>query len=124
MISKAKILIVDDDAHFRFILETVLTAEGYEVKTARNGDEALESAALEHFNLILVDLIMPHKDGFQTIQALIDNNEETKIIAMSGGRNGSQSYLRVAGKIGTCRTLAKPFSRQTVLDAVKDAIGS
>jgi len=123
MTSKAKILIVDDDAPFRAILEITLSAEGYEVKTAANGEEALELVLQEHFNLILIDLIMPQKDGFQTIQSLMENNPEISLIAMSGGRNGSQSYLRVAGKIAACRTLAKPFDRKTLLEAIRSEIG-
>ncbi len=124
MTTKAKILIVDDDAPFRFVLEIALAAEGYEVKTAANGEEALELVAQEDFSLILVDLIMPQKDGFETIQSLIESNSEMKLIAMSGGRNSSQSYLRVAGKMGACRTLAKPFDRQSLLEAIESEIGS
>ena len=123
MTPKPKILIVDDDDRFRTILEKTLSAEGYEIKTVANGEEALELVAREHFNLILIDLIMPRKDGFQTIESLMENNPEISLIAMSGGRNGSQSYLRVAGKIAACRTLAKPFNREALLEAIRSAIG-
>ena len=124
MSSKAKILIVDDEAPMRFVIEHLLNAEGYQVSTAANGEIALELASRESFDLIMTDLIMPCKDGIETILLLRASQPQTKIIAMSGGWNGgSHSYLRLAEKIGASRTLAKPFDKATLLNAIESEIG-
>jgi DNA-binding NtrC family response regulator len=120
---KAKILIIDDEAPFRFVLEKALSAEGYEVKTAENGELAVDLADSEPFDLMMIDLIMPQKDGFQTIVSLRESHPETRMIAMSGGCGiGATNYLRMAGKIGHCPTLAKPFSKMDMLEAIESEL--
>lgn len=125
MKSKARILIIDDDASIRFILEKTLTAEGFEMESASNGEDAVELAMANPFDLILTDLIMPEKSGFQTITALREIRPETAIIAMSGGgwNADSDCYLRVASKLGATRTLAKPFDKATLLAAIEGELG-
>ncbi len=124
MKSKSKILIVDDEAPMCFVIQHLLRAEGYEVSTAPNGQVALEIASKESFDLVMTDLIMPLKDGIETILQLRVSQPDIKIIAMSGGWNGgAQSYLRLAGKLGASQTLAKPFDRATLLDAIEREIG-
>ncbi len=124
MNSKARILIVDDEAPMRFVIEHLLHAEGYRVATAPNGEVAMEMAERQSFDLILIDLIMPRKDGIETILALHVSQPDTRIIAMSGGWNGgSNSYLRLAAKIGATLTLAKPFDRATLLGAIESELG-
>jgi DNA-binding response OmpR family regulator len=124
MKSKARILIIDDDASIRFILEKTLEAEGYEVKSASDGEEAIDLATANPFDLIMIDLIMPRKSGFQTIVALQEIQPDIGIIAMSGGgwNRESESYLRVAGRLGACRTLAKPFDKATLMAAIEGEI--
>lgn len=124
MNSKPKILIVDDEAPMRFVIEHLLNSEGYDVSTAPNGEAAIEIASNEQFDLIMIDLIMPRKDGIETILLLRESQPQTKIIAMSGGWNGGgDSYLRLAVKIGASQTLAKPFDRATLLNAIEKEIG-
>ncbi len=121
---KHKILIVDDEAPIRLLIAQVLAARGYDVKTAENGAEAIQMANHEVFHLIMTDLIMPGQDGIETILALRAKHPKTRIIAMSGGfHGGKQSYLPLAGKIGACQTLAKPFGITTLMDAVEGALG-
>lgn len=125
MKSSYKILIVDDEDPIRFVLGQTLTAEGYEVQAASNCDDAIKLASANHFDVFMIDLIMPHKDGFQTIAALHEIQPDCGIIAMSGGGwNGDAAcYLRVAGKLGACRTLAKPFCKTAMLETIKSEIG-
>ncbi len=121
---KHKILIVDDEAPIRFLIAQTLAARGYEVKTAENGAEAIQMASHESFHLIMTDLIMPGRDGIETILALRAKHPKTRIIAMSGGfHGGKQSYLPLAGKIGACHTLAKPFGIASLMEAVQGALG-
>jgi len=119
-----RILVVDDEPHIRFLIETILTAEGYKVVTAATGDEALRIASKFPYDLVLTDLILPGIDGIETILLLRARQPQLRIIAMSGGWNGgSQTCLPLAEKLGACRTLAKPFDRATLLDVVAQEIG-
>mgnify|MGYP002128510101 FL=1 len=79
MNSKAKILIVDDEAPMRFVIEHLLNSEGYKVFTAANGEIALELASRESFDLVMTDLIMPGKDGIETILLLRASQPKMKI---------------------------------------------
>ena len=119
----ARILIVDDEPTILLLLGKLLTAEGYEVTTASSGDEAIRLAREHRFNLFLVDLIMPFKDGIETILALRARQRKTPIIAMSGGWNGgARTCLPLAAKLGACGTLAKPFDRDTLIGAINHEI--
>ena len=125
MKSNNRILIIDDEDPIRFVLENTLTAEGYEVQSASNGEDAIKLATANHFDLVMIDLIMPRIDGFQTIVALHEILPDIGIIAMSGGgwKGGSDCFLRAATKLGACRTLAKPFGKAAMLDAIEGEIG-
>jgi len=125
MKANTRILIVDDEDPIRFVLETTLSDEGYEVQTASNGEDAIRLAESNQFDLVMIDLIMPRKDGFETIVALQEIQPGIGIIAMSGGgwKGGTNCYLRVAGRIWACRTLAKPFGRMAMLEAIEGEIG-
>ena len=118
-----RILVADDEPTIRFLLEKILTAEGYQVTTVANGDDALRISATHVFELFLIDLIMPGKDGIETILTLRAKRKNTPILAISGGWNeGASSCLPLAGKLGACGTLAKPFDRATLLEAVRREI--
>ena len=120
----SRILIVDDEPAILLLLGKLLVAEGYEVATASNGDEAIHLSRTHCFDLFLIDLIMPCKDGIETILTLRARRKNTPIIAMSGGWNGgAKSCLALAGKLGACGTLAKPFNRETLMEAIRREAG-
>ena len=120
---KAKILIVDDEEALRFVLAEALAIEGYEVKTAADGDEAASMAGKENFDLMMVDLIMPQKDGFQTIYSIRETFPEIRVIAMSGGAGTNcESFLRMAARVGAGQTLAKPFAKAEMLLAIESEL--
>jgi len=123
MTPKGKILIVDDEEALRFVLAAALAVEGYEVKTAADGDEAASMAAAENFDLVMVDLIMPQKDGFQTINSIRAVFPDIRVIAMSGGGGRNcESFLRTAARVGAGRALSKPFSKAEMLSAIEDEL--
>lgn len=120
-----RILVVDDEPTILFLLEQLLAAEGYEVVTASDGDEALHLSRTQWFDLFLIDLIMPSKDGIETMLSLRTFRRNSPIIAMSGGwHGGMRSCLPLAGKLGAYCTLAKPFDRDTLLRTVLSALES
>ena len=107
----AKILLVDDNADILKTHGAVLRRAGHEVVTAANCNEALRLAEQNAFDLVITDLVMPDKEGIETILALRQLTPDLKIIAMSGGgRINANDYLIIARQCGAAQTLAKPFS--------------
>jgi len=111
-----KILLVDDDDSFRTMLRKTLIKFGYEVTEAANGREADKLLSTDRFDLMLTDLIMPEREGLETIEDLRRADSAIKIVAMSGGgRINAGDFLRIARFLGANRTLAKPFSNDELL---------
>ena len=121
----ATILLVEDDDGVRSILHKTLVAAGYEVEDAANGDFALAAYRRQPRDLVITDLVMPEKDGLETITALRRLNPAVKIIAISGGGRTlglGQLYLETARAIGAGRILAKPFTSAALLTAVSEVL--
>ena len=115
----ANILLVDDEEQLRSILRIVLESAGHDVEEAGNGKEAVESYRSRPADLLVTDIVMPEKEGIETIIQLRESYPEVKVIAMSGGgRTGDQNYLELAKKLGANHVLAKPFSNSEFLNAV------
>jgi DNA-binding response OmpR family regulator len=119
------ILVIDDDELVRTTLSRTLTAAGYEVIEACNGDVGLRKFQGGNVDLVITDILMPEKEGLQTIQELREADGNMRIIAISGGdRLGNKSYLGMAVALGADDALAKPYRRQELLakiDAVLNA---
>ena len=116
----AKILVADDEEAVLHLFEKILTDAGYEVALAHDGDEAVEIAAQGEVNLVITDLVMPNREGIETIRAIRASNPELRIIAISGAFKGS--FLRMAELLGAHAALAKPVSPDQLLDAVAKAL--
>ena len=115
----SRILIVDDEEQVRNMLNTCLTRAGYEVVEAIDGEEALQHYAADAIDLIILDLLMPGKEGLETLMALRHDPERPRIIAISGGaRAVGADFLPAARKLGADLTLKKPFHNQELLDAI------
>ncbi len=78
-----KILVAEDERPMAHALELKLTRSGYTVKTAFDGEEALQYLTSEPFDLVLLDLVMPKKDGFAVLQGLQDKHITTPVIVSS-----------------------------------------
>ncbi|MGA2692059.1 MAG: response regulator [Opitutaceae bacterium] len=115
-----RILLVDDDDLFRRMLALILTKLGYEVREACNGKEAIKLFDDSAPDVVLTDLIMPEKEGLETIAEIRQSHPHVKIIAMSGGgRVSAVDHLRVAKAMGADQILAKPFSNEAVAAALE-----
>lgn len=118
----ARILVVDDDEPLLDLLEKLLTASGHAVVTARDG---LAGAALfraEPFDLILTDVVMPNREGLETVMELRREYPGVAVIAMSGGLTHSRTYLQMATRLGAHETLAKPFTPAQLASALQTAL--
>ncbi|MBM4403927.1 MAG: response regulator [Candidatus Cloacimonetes bacterium] len=118
-----KILVIEDDTSFRGVLVQMLERAGFEVRFAEDGNQALDICGSFSPDIVLTDIIMPDKEGLETIQELLTLNPGLKIIAMSGGgRFGPESYLPLAQKLGAKRTLQKPFMREELLKTITEVM--
>jgi CheY-like chemotaxis protein len=118
-----RILVIDDDEQMRALLRDILERAGYEVTEAQHGLEGLRLFRACPADLVVTDLIMPEKEGVETILELRAEFPEVPIIAVSGGgRNGPRDYLEIAARLGARRTVAKPFTRQEILAAVQQSL--
>ncbi|MGA8180856.1 MAG: response regulator [Desulfobacterales bacterium] len=119
----ARILIIDDEAIIRDLLKKILEREGYEIVTAFNGEEGLKIHRENPADLIITDLIMPGKEGIETIMELRRDFKDVKIIAMSGGgRIDPGTYLQMAKTLGAIKTIAKPFDRKELLKTIQELL--
>ena len=117
------ILVIDDDDQFRGMLRETLEHAGYEVMDAPNGKEGIRVYRENPADLVITDIIMPEKEGIETIRELKREFPDVKIIAMSGGaRNGPAGYLKMAKMLGAQRTLTKPLEREELLETVMELI--
>ena len=121
----ANILVADDEQAIRSILTMVLQMAGHAVEAAANGEEVLRLARKQKFDLIVTDIIMPKKEGIETILELKRLQPAIKVIAISGGgRKGSMDFLHVAQMVGASHTIAKPFEPDDLVAAVKNCLGT
>jgi len=118
-----RILLIDDDDAFRSMLRTALEQDGYVVEEAHNGREGLQRYVVAPTAVVITDLLMPEREGLETIRALRQINPQVKIIAISGGGpTGRLNFLPVATMFGALRTLQKPFTLQQLHDVVREVL--
>ena len=118
-----RIMVVEDDKSVRELLREILKRAGHDVMAAGNGKEALSLYKKSPADLIITNILMPEKEGLETIQELRRENPDIKIIAISGGGQiGPADYLEVARRFGAMRTFSKPFDRKELLKAVDDLL--
>jgi CheY-like chemotaxis protein len=115
----ALILVIDDAAMMRHLVRRMLECAEHRVIEAEDGEVGIAVVEMQDPALVITDLIMPKKEGIETIQQIRRLHPNTKIIAMSGhvGPDGA-SYLDAARKLGADAILAKPFPRAALLDVV------
>src|SRR5258708_8143673 len=115
----ALILVIDDTATMRDLVRRMLERAEHSVIEAEDGEVGIAVVEMHDPALVITDLIMPKKEGIETIQQIRRSHPNTKIIAMSGHvRSDGISYLDAARKLGADAILAKPFLRATLLDIV------
>ena len=119
----ANILIIDDDEEILSFLKERLMYEGFNVLTAINGIQAIKLFNDNQVDLVITDIIMPDKDGFETILELNKICPDIKIIAMSGGGHGHPEYYLDTAKCFKAQyTFEKPFKTSELLKAVYELL--
>jgi DNA-binding response OmpR family regulator len=106
----AKILVIDDDSGFRRMIRMILTRMRHDIVEAQDGNEGIARFKAEQPDLVISDIVMPDKEGIQTILEIRALAPDARIIAMSGGGVSlGTSYLGAALKLGANLVLTKPF---------------
>ena len=119
---KDSILIVEDEANSRLLLKTYLTSDGYDVRIARNGEEALKSIAANPPSAVILDVVLPKMDGFEVCRKLRDL-ETTRfmpiilVTALRGDRERTRGI-----EVGADDFISKPFNRTELLTRIKSLL--
>jgi CheY-like chemotaxis protein len=117
-----RILFVDDDATAALFASRVLREAGFEVLVVGNGNVALSTIETEHLDLVITDLVMPGREGLETIIMLRKSQPSLPVIATSGAFDGH--FLKTALMLGARAALPKPFSEEALLNAVQAVLGT
>lgn len=118
-----KVLIADDEPNIVTSLEYLMTRSGYEVMAARNGDEAL--ALVESFapDLVLLDVMMPRRSGYEVCQKMRERPEWRHIRVVMVSAKGREAEVNKGLSLGADAYVTKPFSSRELLERVAELLG-
>ncbi len=121
---KAKrVLIVDDETSLRTLVRANLEVDGFEVSEAADGVEAMEMLKVSQPDLILLDIMMPHKDGIEVLQELSEDQALKEIPVILLTAKGEQEDLEKGAELGARGHITKPFDPEQMVRTVKAALG-
>ena len=119
-----RILIADDEPNILISLEYLMKREGYEVHVARDGQEALDVMQRVHPQLVLLDVMMPRKTGFEVCQALrADESLKDTLVLMLTAKGRDTDVARGLG-VGADAYMTKPFSTQELTQKVRELLAA
>lgn len=119
-----KILVIDDDELMRLTIKGALKKWGYAVSEAENGNIGVAMYKAERPDAVITDLLMPDKEGLETISDIRALDPNAKIIAMSGGGSAkNMAFLQLAQKMGAGQILSKPVKPDELIKAVRTLLG-
>ena len=119
----AQILVIDDDPQICILIQEVLELAGYTVVTTQNAAEGLDRFRKDPPQLVITDILMPGREGLETIRDLRQKAPSTKIIAISAGLQwGGVDVLDLARKLGAVRIIQKPFDIQALVGTVREVL--
>ncbi|MGD9200118.1 MAG: sigma-54 dependent transcriptional regulator [Chitinispirillia bacterium] len=120
MKTRGKILVADDEASLRLLLSKELTRNNYSVDLAEDGQETLKKARDSFYHIILLDIIMPKKDGISVLEKLKKESIPSEVIILTG--NASVESAIQCMKLGAFEYVKKPYSLQELLILIERAI--
>jgi DNA-binding response OmpR family regulator len=114
-----RVLVAEDEQRISQLLKMYLERESFEVEVANNGVTALEKAIQESFDIIILDILMPGKDGFTVLEE-IRKTKATPVIMLSA--KGEAHDLKRGEELGASDYILKPFSPKDVVSKIKDLV--
>jgi CheY-like chemotaxis protein len=119
------ILIIDDEPMIRHLAARILDRAGYRTISAANGIQGVASFRRERPALVITDLIMPEREGIETIRYIRRDGPDVPIVAISGGTlTGAADFLAMARELGATAILRKPFEPIELLLLVERCLGN
>lgn len=118
----AKILIAEDEPDIRELIELSLGYGGYEVAAARDGQEAVEMALKDSYDLIMMDVRMPRMTGYEACRALKKRPEFSKIPIIFVSARGQDKDIKEGMAAGATAYIVKPFEPEQLLQKVKEIL--
>lgn len=120
-----QVLVIDDDAAARSMLQDLIEELGHEVSVAENGHDGLRRFEERPFTLVICDILMPEKEGIETIREIKKKSPDTQIIAISGGGcSGNLEFLKMAQSLGADCTIRKPFEIEVMERTISDLLAA
>ncbi len=116
-----RILIVDDEDDLRELLSHVLSAQGYEIQSASNGEDAISTLKRESFDLALLDIQMPKMNGIQVLRFITEHSPATKTIMLTGFADLKNAMD--AREFGARDFISKPYKLDDVLSTIRQVLG-
>jgi len=120
-VTNQRVLVVDDEKNIRLTLRESLKAMDLDVEAAVNGEEALDMAGRQAYDLVLLDLKMPGMDGIEVLRRLRELSRTTAVVVLTA--HGTVESAVEAMKLGAVDFLQKPFSPQEIREVVSQALG-
>lgn len=121
-----RVLVVDDDPLVCKTIEVCLTRKGFEVTVADGGEAGMRALEAADFDVMLVDVFMPHMRGFESIRMFHERKPEVPVVAMSGyafaNAERAPDFLRMTIELGAACCLRKPFTQDALLTVVHQCI--
>lgn len=122
-----RVLVVDDDPLVCMAIEISLERHGFEVTTAGDGETGLRALEDASFDLMIVDIFMPHMRGFESVRIFHERAPAIPLVAMSGYAfanidSPAPDFLRMALELGAARCLRKPFTPAALLTVVNECL--
>jgi DNA-binding NtrC family response regulator len=115
-----RVLVVDDEETYRFMLKTLLEAEGFAPTTANDGVQAINAVQARSFDIVLLDVKMPKVDGVEALRFIKENFPDTEVIMLTGV--GDVKIAVECMKAGAYDFLTKPYSTEELLTTVERAL--
>ena len=122
MASVGRVLVIDDEAVVCAGISRALVRHGYDVHTARDITAALEKAQGEQYDVVLVDIMMPHMNGLELLSRLREEQKEARAVVITG--LGAARHAVEAFRLGAFDFITKPFTRDELLSATMRAATS
>jgi CheY-like chemotaxis protein len=121
------VLVVDDDPMVCIAIEICLQRQGFEVTVADGGEAGMRALEASTFDVMLVDIFMPHMRGFESIRVFHERAPEIPLIAMSGYAfanfdTPSPDFLKMTIELGASVCLRKPFTPNALLAAINECL--
>jgi DNA-binding response OmpR family regulator len=117
-----KLLLIEDDAVSRRLMELILNKEGFQVITASNGLEGLRKARFESPDLLILDVMLPGLDGFEVCHRLRSDPATEKMPVLILSAKGQESDRNAALQVGGNAFLPKPIDRMVLLNKVAELL--